>query len=64
MIEMAMHQYKVTLTIKNHSIKPKKIYKYKTLWDIGQAWEFAREVCREYNKNHKTIAVITGVGKN
>lgn len=59
-----MHQYKVTLTIKGHTLQPKRIYKYKTLHDIGQAWDFAREVCSEYNASHKSVAVITGVARH
>jgi hypothetical protein len=58
------HKYKITLTVKNHTHRPVKIHKYKTVWDIGQAWDYARKECAEYNKNHKSIAVITGVAKN
>jgi hypothetical protein len=59
-----MQGYKITLTVSNHTLRPKKIYKYKTVVDIGQAWDFAREICKDYNKNHKSVAVITGVAKN
>jgi hypothetical protein len=57
-------EFKITLTVNNHRLKPTKIHIYKTLWGIGQAWDYARELCAEYNKNHKSIAVITGVAKN
>lgn len=60
----AKHKYKITLTVKNHLHKPVKIHKYKTLWGIGQAWDYAREECRKYNKSHKGVAVVTGVAKN
>jgi hypothetical protein len=58
------HKYRITLTVKGHTHKPQKIHKYKTVWDIAQAWEYARKECSNYNKSHKSIAVITGVAKN
>jgi len=59
-----MQQYRIILTIENHTLKPKKIYKWHTCKNIKEAWEFAREICANYNKSHKRVAVITGVGKN
>ena len=60
-----MHQYKITLQIKNHSLKPERIHKYHTCKSLKEAWDFARDECREYNKTHKIHnAVITGVAKH
>jgi hypothetical protein len=59
-----MQTYRVILTIDGHTHKPKKVYKWHNCKSLKEAWEFAREVCAEYNKQHKWKCAITGVGKN
>jgi hypothetical protein len=59
-----MQQYRIILTIENHTHKPKKVYKWHSCKSLKEAWDFAREACREYNKTHKHVAVVTGVGRN
>jgi hypothetical protein len=31
---------------------------------MKEAWDFARDECREYNKSHKSVAVVAGVYKH
>lgn len=59
-----MAQYRIILLIDNHTYKPKRIYRYKTVSSLKEAWDFAHDVCREWNKTHKSNAVIVGVGRN
>ena len=56
-----MKQYKVTLKVDNHTHKPRRIYKYTTVGNLKEAWDFAHKVCSDYNKSHKTKAAIVGV---
>lgn len=60
-----MQTYRITLTIKNHSHKPERIFKWRNTETLKEAWVEARKICREYNKEHRGhLAVITGVCKN
>jgi hypothetical protein len=59
-----VQEYQITLTIDNHTHKPRRIYKYRVAKNHKEAWDIARELCSEYNKAHKIKAAITGVGKN
>jgi hypothetical protein len=61
---MDKQEYHITLTIEYNTHKPKRIHKYRRASSHKEAWEIARELCAEYNREHKHNAVITGVGKN
>lgn len=60
-----MNQYKITLQIKNHLHKPEREFRYHTCKNPKEAWDFAREVCANWNKTHKVHnAIIIGVAKH